>query len=497
MTVQLRRSVFITLLSTNFTVLVSFGVIVALSHLLSPADVGIFSITVVFINVAAVLRDFGVASYLRQQKDLTQQQSRAALGLLITTGWSLALCLFIASEYLAGFYGQPGIGSALRVLTISFALIPFASYFHSQLGRNLQAGRQAAVNAIGLVAHAVTCLSLAYLEFGYMSLAWANVANQVFSLVAYWFLRPASVPLLPAFWGWRGMAKFGGSMMIGDMANEANNALPDLLLGKLAGPHEVGLYSRGNGLVGMFNQIIGPTVSYNALPYMAHSHHAGMPLAPVLSKSTTLLAAICWPGFAVLAVFSEEIIRVLFGAAWLEAAPVVAVICIQSAVKIGYLTSGAALVAVGYPSLYALKNVASLLARVVAVFASGADTLMEFAIAICVADILSIPVTHYLASRYVGYTLRMSLVAHGRSFLVGGACLALALLLSQAMPADWPAILRLCVVGLTEVALWLTCILCFRHLLVEELEIIAKNAVPERFAPRVGRFLRGRMPRST
>ena len=493
---QLRRSILITFLSTNFTVLVSFGVIVVLSRLLTPAEVGIFSITVVFINIAAVLRDFGVASYLRQQKDLTREQSRSALGLLITTGWSLALCLYIASEHLANFYGQPGIGSVLRVLTISFALIPFASYFHSQLGRNLQAGRQAAVNAIGMVAHAVTCLTLAFLGFSYMSLAWANVANQCFSLVAYWFLRPSGVPLLPSFRGWGGMAKFGGSTMAGDLAAAANNALPDLLLGKLAGPHEVGLYSRGNGLVGMFNQIIGPTVSYNALPYMAKSYHSAIPLGPILAKSTMLLTAVSWPGFAVIAVFGEDIIRVLFGATWIDAAPVVMVICIQSAVRIGYSMFGAALVAVGRPSLYAFQTLVSLLARVLVVYAVGADTLMVFAIAICVADILTMPMIQYMASRYIGYTLRMSLAAHARSLLVGGACLALALLLSHAVPVSWPAILRLGIVGLAEAALWLFCILYFRHPLVEELGVIAKNLVPEKFVPQVKRFLQGRMPRA-
>lgn len=72
---DLRRSIFITFLSTNGATAIQFAVTVVLSRLLTPAKVGIFSITIVFINIIAVLRDFGVSSYLQQEKDLTPQKA--------------------------------------------------------------------------------------------------------------------------------------------------------------------------------------------------------------------------------------------------------------------------------------------------------------------------------------------------------------------------------------------------------------------------------------
>ena len=92
---QLRRSLLITFLSTNFATAVGFGVVVVLSRLLTPAEVGIFSIAVVFVNITAVFRDFGISNYLRQKKVLSRETMRSALGLLITTGWSLALLLYL------------------------------------------------------------------------------------------------------------------------------------------------------------------------------------------------------------------------------------------------------------------------------------------------------------------------------------------------------------------------------------------------------------------
>ena len=73
--IHLRRSLFITFFSTNAMTVVQFGVTLVLARLLTPAEVGIFSITSVVIGLAAVFRDFGVSSYLQRERDLTPQKS--------------------------------------------------------------------------------------------------------------------------------------------------------------------------------------------------------------------------------------------------------------------------------------------------------------------------------------------------------------------------------------------------------------------------------------
>jgi len=490
--VQLRKSLFITFLSTNFTTVVGFGVIVVLSRLLTPAEVGIFSITVVFVNIAAVFRDFGVSSYLRQEKELTLETKRSGLGLLITTGWSLALLLYVVSDALAAFYDQPGIGAVLRVLSISFALVPFASYFHSLLARDLQAGTQAMVNIVGTVVHAGTCIGLALLGHSYMSLAWANVANLSVSIAAYLMLRRREIPLLPSFRGWGKLTRFGGGAMVGDLTVMANTALPDLTLGKLAGPHDVGLYSRANGLVGIFFQIAGPTVSYSALPYIAKNHHADVPLAPMLAKAASYFTVLAWPAYAVIAVFAEDIIRVLYGTTWLEAAPLVIIICIQAAGRSGYTVASPALMAIGRPYLSALVSGSSLLARIVLIYVLGASDLMAFAMAICIADLVTIPVLIFLMSKYLGFGLRLSAEAHAKSLVPSAACLGMALLLSFALPAAWPALFRLVLVGIAVAFVWLFCVIVFRHPLAAELQVLAKNVLPERMAGRIEQFITNR-----
>lgn len=455
-----------------------FGVTVILSRLLTPSEVGIFSITAVFIGISHVFRDFGVSNYLQQEKDLTPEKMRSALGLLITTSWIIAGVIYFASNYVAGYYQQPGIGQVMRVLSISFALLPFASFFYALLSRDLQAGKQAIVNVISTIAYAVTCITLATLGFSYMALAWANVANIAVTILVYTQLRPKGVSLIPSMRGWRRPIKFGSGSIVGNLIDQAYTSIPDLFLGKLSGPHSVGLYSRANGLVGIFLQIAGPTVNYNALPYIASNHHANVPLGPLLAKSTSYLTGFAWPAFIVTAIFAEEIIRVLYGKTWVEAAPLVLIICTANAGRIGYSLCSASLTAIGRPYLSAISSGMASLARIALIYLLGARDIFTFAIALCIADLLTTPVSALLMSKYLGYTIRMSIAAHLPSLKVSIFCLTAAYALKMALPSTWPDIIKMALVGITVGLTWLSGIIYFKHPLQEELPALFTRILP-------------------
>lgn len=472
---QLRRSVLITLLSSNLSTVVMFGVTVVLARLLTPEEIGVFSISVVFINLVAVFRDFGVGSYLVREKNLSVAQVRSALGLILAASWVLAAGLYASARPIARFYGQDGVAEVMHVLTFSFLLVPYAAVLSALLMRDMEAGKNAFVNGVSTVVYASTCITLALMDFGYMALAWANVANLLTNIACFWIVRPRGYVLRPSFRGWRAPIKFGSGAILGNLITVGNNSVPDLVLGKTGGAHAVGLFSRANGLVGIFQQVAGPAINYNALPFIAKNHHAQAPLAPLLSTATSYLTGLAWPAYAVAAVFAKELIEVLYGARWLEAAPLVVALCASAAVRAGYTLCQPALLAIDRPYQAALSGGAGLAARLLLMgvlvgSGAGAQNLLLFAIAISAADILSTPASAWLMARYLGYSLKASLAAHLSSLKVGISCLIGALLMQAALPADWPVLLRLVLAGASLAGLWLAALLVFHHPLRQELQ---------------------------
>ena len=83
--VNIRRSLFITFFSSTGLTVIQFSVNLFLARLLSPAEIGVYSMTIVLINIAHIFQDFGVGSYLQREKDLTPEKLRAASGVIFTT----------------------------------------------------------------------------------------------------------------------------------------------------------------------------------------------------------------------------------------------------------------------------------------------------------------------------------------------------------------------------------------------------------------------------
>lgn len=466
---QVRRSLYITLLSSNASSVVMFALTLVLARLLSPADIGVFSVTVVFINIVAVFRDFGAGPYLVREKELTPAKIRSVLGLLLATSWVLAAVLVAASGPIARYYEQPAMADVLHVLTLSFLLVPYASVLSSLLMRDMQAGKTAIVNAASTAVYAATCLLLAWLDYGPLALAWANTANLLTNILGFYLLRPAGTPLTPSFRGWRDPMRFGRGAIAGNLLNVTHNALPDLVLGKVQSAHAVGLYSRANGLVGLFQQVVGPAVSYNALPVIAQHHHANAPLGPLLSRTTSYLTGLAWPAYLVIAVFAEPIVRLLYGAAWVQAVPLVPILCIAAAVRIGYSLSQPGLLAIGRPYLMALAVGSNLAARIVMLWWLGSNELWTFALALCIADVVSLPIPAWLMARHLGFPLRQSLSAHAASLAVTLACGGAAWLLHAWLPTTWPPIATVAVVSIVVGLTWLSAVSGLRHPLRDEL----------------------------
>lgn len=479
---NLRRSIFITFFSTNAATAVQFGVTVILSRLLTPAEVGIFSITVVFINIISVFRDFGVSSYLQQEKNLTPEKARAALGLLLTSSWSLAIAVYFGRSIIADYYGEPGIADVLVVLCISSAIVPFSSFYFALLARDLQAGKQAIVNSISTLVYAAACVTMAYSGMSYMAMAWANVVNIAVTIAIYWVIRPKNIPCIPLFKSWAAPLRFGGGAILGNVLEKVHASIPDLVLGKVSGAHDVGLYSRAYGLVNIFSQVAGPTISYNAVPYLARNHHSGQPLAPILSKSTSYLTGAAWPAFIVTALFSTEIINVLYGPQWVAAAPIAVLIALTAFVRFGYSLTSAGLMATGRPYLSSLTAAVSIVVRLGVIALIGATDIMSFAIALCIADIATVIVPAYMMSRYLGYSINQSLRAHIPSLKLGLACLITALAIKWALPIAWPDFIKLIIVAPAIFVTWITAIIILRHPLRDELPNIMRKLLPASLA---------------
>ncbi len=82
---SVRQKVALQFVVSNLALVANFVLTIVLARLLSPQDIGIFSISAVLMAVAYVFLDFGVTAFIKREKDLTPEHLRNALGVLLVS----------------------------------------------------------------------------------------------------------------------------------------------------------------------------------------------------------------------------------------------------------------------------------------------------------------------------------------------------------------------------------------------------------------------------
>jgi O-antigen/teichoic acid export membrane protein len=443
-----------------------------IARLLTPAEIGVYSVGAVLAGLAQAVRDFGVGQYVIQEQELSADKLRAALTTSVAVAWLLAALVWCGSGLLARFYQQPQLQPVLQVLALNFVLIPFTSVTLPYLRRQLRFPAIFAINASHSVAQLVASVALALLGFGSMSLAWAALSGTVAALLASVLLRPSELPWLPGLRGIRAVLGFGALSTAGGVIDEIGVAAPDLIVGKLIGVAEVGMLGKAMGVLNIFNQLITSAISPVVFPLYAAQARDGGDLKRAYLQTVSYMAALAWPFFGFLAVMAPAVLRVLYGPQWDAAVPLIRIMCISSAFYSMFSMARYLFVAMGHVKAQAKLDALAVPVRVAAILLAAPLGLGWVAWAVVLGALFRSAVTYGYLAALAGIRWLDLLKAVRRSALVAALCVAGPLATQAWAPAaQGHLLLPLLAAAVATALLWLAAMLLVRHELAVEFNL--------------------------
>lgn len=309
-----------------------FASVVIVSRLLTPKEIGVFSVAAGLATLANMLRTFGISDYLVQEKNLTEQAIRTSFTINLLFAWALAVVMFCASWVVGQFFADAGVGRVMRVQSGSFFLVPFGITAMALMRRNMEFATLYKINAGSSVIGSILTIVLAYVGLSYMSMAWAGLAQMFVMVVgcAIWG-RQYRVRGL-SLQGWRQILPFGAKMTASDVAAQLGEQSASVVIGKILGLADAGFYSRGYGAVNIFRERVVDAIGSVAFPAFA-AEHREQGTAPSLFLRTLLyLTGVSWPFFAFSALMAFPMIRIMFGSQWDTAIPLMRWLCVAAIV---------------------------------------------------------------------------------------------------------------------------------------------------------------------
>jgi len=480
---SVRRSLAIVVVENQLIFALQFAMYIIVARLLTPQEIGLYSIAVITLSAAQVLRDFGVVAYIIKESELTTEKIRAASAISFSVSWSLAVLVFLASFPLAHFYEEPRLKALTWVLAANFVMIPFGAISMAVLRREFQMGRIFAIRVTSAFASAATSVVLALLGFGPMCLALGNTVNTAVTVVGARLFRPARLPLWPSFRGVRKILTFSGQTLTSSLLMEASRAAPDAILGKVIGPAGVALFGRAAGFVDVFARFMSQAMWSVTLPFFSKVKREGEEVGPALARAQSHLVGVAWPFYAVLGLAAHPVMLTVFGNQWVASIPVLRWLSAFGAATAATMFASTALIGANHAAREVRMTAKVHVLRIVIVAAAASFGIVPLAICLSAAAIAEVAIVTAEIRRTLGIQLTTigAIYARAAALAAWSSLPALALVVGDRMQELRLAGLLLLAVA--SLAFWLIGVFLLRHPLRSEISAVAA---------RVKSFLRSR-----
>lgn len=413
-----RRSIAISFLVRYANLAIGFVSIVIISRLLTPAEVGVFSVAMAIVTLAQTLRQFGLSTYLVQEKELTTERIRTAFGLAFVIAWGIGLLLGAGSGLIASFYREDGVRDVLLVLALNFLLVPFGAPALALLQREMRFGDIGKVQIVAAIVQNGTAIALVMGGMSYLSLAIGSVAGMAATTLALIVVRAPHILILPSLKDWRHILRFCFPAVGAHVVSELGVMMPDLAMGRLLGFGPVAYYSRALGLARLFGEGVMQAVWPVALSAFSDAKRRNGDVASGYILGTNLLTGLSMPFYAVVGILAYPMVLILYGDQWRESVPLLQVLCAGYLLFAPWALSGELLYAMGRVREALVKEIVIQSTRIVLVIAAAFHSAMAVVLAQIVVTIVAAIVIQYYVKRAIGVGLRSVVVATGHSVLV-------------------------------------------------------------------------------
>ena len=473
-----KKSVHSALVSVGAKVVIAavqLGTTVILARLLTPDDFGLVAMVAALIGFAPVLIDFGTSDATTQRAELSEKDVSTLFWFNMGVGLGLALLLIVCSPLISRLYGEARLEMVAIVLSLQMVFLAVACQYSALLRRAMRFRHIALVEVVGNILSAAIAVAMALNGFAY----WALVARPVFTALFTALGLVLACRWMPGRPGLTGDVKallaFGANITGFTILDYVGRTADRVALGIAESPKEVGFYQQALGLYENALYLITLPLHGVAVSSLSKLQGNAAQLRLAWHKAISTLAFFGMPLFGILAVTSQDLVKVVLGAKWEEAGLLLAVFAVRGVAHLAERTLGWLHVATGRADRWRTWGLISTVVQLAAVIIGLPFGALGVAVALTVSTFaLVIPTLAYAGSP-AGISYRLVIDAIGRQLIGSLGAVAVGFLTKYWLLASAGWASRVLIVTLVYIAVyWLVVVVILR---VREPVTFATNAI--------------------
>jgi len=338
-----------TYLGTFVTAALQVAVTAVLARLLLPEAFGLVAMGMLVLRFGQYFATMGLTEAVVQRRDLCEEHVAAGFWAALGVGlvfWGLVAAL---APVAAAAFATPALTPVLRALGAVFLLNGSGTTAVGLLRRALRfralALAEIAAYAGGYAAVAVT---LALAGAGAWSLVAGGLAQAgLLSLLCNLLARPLRRPPRRRQ-PYRDLLGFGSTVSLVGFLEFVNSSLDTIVVGRLAGTRDLGVYTRGLNLTAVPLYYLSTSLSKVLLPSLSRMQDDLARVGQAYASALLYAGLVVAPLAAGLSGAAREIVAVLLGPGWGDAVPIVRIAAVASCAALLSHFAGVALEATAF-----------------------------------------------------------------------------------------------------------------------------------------------------
>ena len=296
--------------------IIAFVISIFLARLLSPEEFGIVGMSMVFLAILEVFKNFGFSSALIQRKNVSDLMYSSVFYANIGIGLFLTLIIFIAAPFIADFYNNSAVKPVMQLLAISFFLSSFNIVQTAILNKEFNFKFLTTRQLIANLSAGVLAIVFAFAGYGVYALVIQRIAAAVISTFLLWKVSNWRPSLTFSFAEIKQLMNFSGFVFLSQLFAKIVSELETLLFGKLFSASFLGYFSRANSLNRLIYTHSVSSLSKVLFPALSVVQDDEKRFKEIYLKLINLVSVISLGLTGVFYLSGDTIILLLFGEQW-------------------------------------------------------------------------------------------------------------------------------------------------------------------------------------
>lgn len=293
-----------------------FCVGIVMARLLSPSDYGITALPGVFLAIAAVFQDSGMAGALIRKPEIEEKDYSTLFLYSIGMGIVMYAALFFASPYIASYFETPVLIPLVRVTALTFLWGPITTVQYVFLKRKLDFKTPTKISIATKIFSAIVGITMAYMGYGLWALVISGVLSGFLNLILIvwavrWYPRTGwSNESFKYLWG------YGNKMLASSLLETAYSNITPLFVAKYYSPADLGVYNRARNYAIMPSQNVTGVIQNVTFPVLSKMQDDDESLARNYRRMLKTTAFVVFPLMMILAGLACPLIITMITAKW-------------------------------------------------------------------------------------------------------------------------------------------------------------------------------------